>query len=125
VFHISPRNSSAALAHLLKNRSAVHLLTSSEVGLQSVARAALASIDPDESRWNDYISEMPDFESLFVETDDGFEMLPARSFHPDDVIAYIHSSGLSSTPVVASHSLTSDAGTTAFPKPGEQLSYAP
>jgi acyl-CoA synthetase (AMP-forming)/AMP-acid ligase II len=93
VFHISPRNSSAALAHLLRHRNVVHVLTSPEPGIKAIVTASLTSIGMKEDQRSTFVSEMPDFEFLFKAEPDA-EPLPKGTFDSDGIICYIHSSGV-------------------------------
>jgi acyl-CoA synthetase (AMP-forming)/AMP-acid ligase II len=93
VFHISPRNSPAAVAHLLTSKSVVHVLTSCEPGIKAVVTAALAEMDVDENRRHHFVSDMPSFDSIMLEEDPTFLLLPPRDYDQDSVVCYIHSSG--------------------------------
>ncbi|EIN05406.1 acetyl-CoA synthetase-like protein [Punctularia strigosozonata HHB-11173 SS5] len=98
VFHISHRNSAAAVAHLLQKTHVAHVLASGEHGIKSVLHSALEMVETGPKQWDAYVSDMPVFEDIF--TDEPVDPLPQRKFGLDDVAFYIHSSG-----------------STAFPKP--------
>jgi acyl-CoA synthetase (AMP-forming)/AMP-acid ligase II len=98
VFHISPRNSATALAHLLKNAGAVHVLTSSELALKQVVEVAVATLNAQNQDQDNFVSEMPEPAFLFKDDEAGFQLLPKRTFDPEALVFYIHSSGTTSLP---------------------------
>lgn len=88
-FVVSPRNSSAALTHLLKATQCQALFVSSDEPMQSLSRTAIANVDKDIA-----IGRVPEFTDVF--TDDGsvFTLLPSQAPDSMDVPALItHTSG--------------------------------
>ncbi len=90
-YAISPRNSPAAVAHLLSNTGVVHVLVGSET--QDLADASLqimresGTVPPDQSR-------LPTFEDLyFVNLDSEFDPLPPLRYDWNDPLVILHSSG--------------------------------
>lgn len=96
-FPISPRNSPAAVAHLLTKTAAEYALVGPEPALQELARAAF-EIMREQGMPLPHQGRMPVFEDIF--TDAPVEMLPALNASLDDPTVMMHSSG-----------------STAFPKP--------
>jgi hypothetical protein len=91
VCHLSYRNSAAAVAHLLQKMNIDHVLVSSEHGIQSVLRSALAMTDGAHKSWENYVSDMPAHEDIF--NDEAVELLPKIDFDLNTIAFYIHSSG--------------------------------
>ena len=94
VFPISPRNSAAALAHLLKKAGVGHILIGQEPAMQKLVASAFKIL----KEHNDLlpaVSPMPVFEDLYPhEPDHMWEPLPAlEKASPTDPAIIIHSSG--------------------------------
>ncbi|KAF5350345.1 hypothetical protein D9758_012816 [Tetrapyrgos nigripes] len=101
-FNISPRNSAAAVSHLLKKVAVDHVLVSSDAGLQDLLTEALVLMSG-ENLTTPSTSRMPAFEELFQpnwEMEIFDDLPPVRRKHEDDIVLAVHSSG-----------------STAFPKP--------
>jgi acyl-CoA synthetase (AMP-forming)/AMP-acid ligase II len=102
VFPISPRNSPAAICHVLRTVSA-HRLIVTESSFRSLlddVKAELASSD-----YSLQIQELPTMDAIYPHlaqetTKHEFEAiaLPPRSDNPDEVVMYIHSSGSTGFP---------------------------
>ena len=95
IFPLSPRNSPAAVAHLLSETDAKHLLIGPEPAMQNLAKASFAAMEsqglrPPES------STMPIFEDVvkpIAEVD--FRFLPKYDFRMEHTNSIYHSSGTS------------------------------
>ncbi|TCD61564.1 putative NRPS-like protein biosynthetic cluster [Steccherinum ochraceum] len=97
-FPISPRNSPAAVAHLLTQTSADHVLVGPQPAMQNLVKAALGHIQTSGARVPS-TSIMPSFDDLVKpELEPNFEFLPRYNFHADDDSSYFHSSGSSAFP---------------------------
>ncbi|THH32206.1 hypothetical protein EUX98_g1995 [Antrodiella citrinella] len=100
VFFISPRNSAAAVTHLLSKTGAVHVLVGPEKSSGDLAEAALKSLQ-ESSLTPPTCSTMPSFETLYpTEPESEFIFLPPVQFNMDSPAMLTHTSG-----------------STAFPKP--------
>jgi len=97
VFPVSPRNSPEAVAHLLKNTGANHLLVGREPMLQKLATASLELLRAD-GHPGIPLSNMPNFEDLYPhdDSDNEFKHYPVVKFHLDAPSLIFHSSGQSS-----------------------------
>ncbi|KAH8078749.1 acetyl-CoA synthetase-like protein [Cristinia sonorae] len=106
VFFISPRNSAAAVTHLLSKTGTNHLLIGPEQSMTDLAEESIRSLQ--ESGFPPpALSTIPDFDTLYpakIEFD--FEFLPPVKFDMDAPACLTHSSG-----------------STAFPKPLEFTHY--
>lgn len=96
VISISPRNSPAAIAHLIKSGGIRCILVGREQSMWDLTNASLYALKTD---YGAQIAEpqlipMPYFEDLFRDTGDSFETLPSVPEGPDDIVMYIHSSGI-------------------------------
>lgn len=89
-FPLSPRNSSAAMAHLLTKTASEYLLVGPEPALQELAAAALEMMR-DSSTVLPHKAQMPIFEDLY--TNAPFEFLPPLNAEFDDPTIMMHSSG--------------------------------
>lgn len=94
-FPISPRNSPAAIAHLLSKTNVTHMLIGGEQSLKTLASASLNLIDhlavsiPTQS-------VMPVFEDLYIDQNGvTFEPLPLEKPSLNDAAVILHSSGKS------------------------------
>ncbi|TCD65683.1 putative NRPS-like protein biosynthetic cluster [Steccherinum ochraceum] len=98
IFPISPRNSPAAVAHLLNQTHAQHVIVGSEPALQSLAEAAFEQLQNQELPIPDS-SDIPCFEDLVkLPVEQDFEFLPQFKFGPEEIVAILHSSGSSAFP---------------------------
>ncbi|KZT66300.1 acetyl-CoA synthetase-like protein [Daedalea quercina L-15889] len=104
VFPISPRNSPAAIAHLIHKANIKHILVGRDHAMQNLVEGALHLL---RAQYQDTAvpgtSHMPAFDELFVEGDQGeplTSVLPFKYRGPDSPVLFLHSSG-----------------STAFPKP--------
>lgn len=99
-FPISPRNSPAAIAHLLAKTEASHIFVGPESALQNLAASALGHLDASGTTLP-ASCHVPTFAELYPNTpEDNFELLPPLNVSWDDPTIIVHSSG-----------------STAFPKP--------
>ncbi|KAH8114663.1 acetyl-CoA synthetase-like protein [Phellopilus nigrolimitatus] len=98
VFPISPRNSPAAVAHLLRKANVTHILIGSENAIQSLVVASFNLLE-DDYRSSMQTSIIPSFKELYF-TDVLTEPAPTIQFDLDCISVILHSSG-----------------STAFPKP--------
>ncbi|KAJ6471951.1 hypothetical protein C8R45DRAFT_836164 [Mycena sanguinolenta] len=102
VFPISPRNSPAAVAHLVNGACVEHLLIGHEPAMLELATAALSILKNDSSHGPcPDISYIPLFEDLFLPAAERTilpEDLPYECNGPDAPACVIHSSGSTSFP---------------------------
>jgi acyl-CoA synthetase (AMP-forming)/AMP-acid ligase II len=102
-FTISPRNSPAALSHLLSAAKVEHLLVSGEPGIKQTANQALAM---DQSLGDSsFISDVLFFSDLLREKEEQLKLYPERKFKLDSHMIYIHSSGENSKDVLRTYHL--------------------
>ncbi|GJE93533.1 acetyl-CoA synthetase-like protein [Phanerochaete sordida] len=104
LFPISPRNSAAAVAHLLAQTCVAHVFVGAEPALQDLARAALELMDRDTARPT--LSTVPAFEELYADgKHEPVEPLPPYRPQWDDPALIMHSSGSTAfpKPIVWSH----------------------
>lgn len=93
-FPISPRNSPAAVAHLLTKTSSEYLIVGSEQNLQELAAAAFHLMQEANTSLPDRM-QMPVFEELYVHNfDAAFEPLPPLNADLDEPTVMMHSSGM-------------------------------
>lgn len=92
VFAISPRNSPAAVAHLLQKTSPAHLIVGPESNLKELAAASYNIIKGDGAE-PPRVSEMPFFDALYGNALSPFEPLPPVKRGADDIVLIMHSSG--------------------------------
>ncbi|TFY70598.1 hypothetical protein EVG20_g2397, partial [Dentipellis fragilis] len=99
-FPISPRNSAAAVAHLVKATGLKHMLVSPDISMQRLSEEVAESLAKDNTEFD--VLPMVDFEELFPSDDQEAPILdaPVRQFGAEEVALILHSSG-----------------STAFPKP--------
>ena len=92
LFLISPRNSSEAVAHLLKTTGATHLFVSVEPSVQALADNAVAHLTSS----NVQKLDMPTFDHLFPikGIDTSFVPEPLGEINMDDRALVLHSSGM-------------------------------
>jgi acyl-CoA synthetase (AMP-forming)/AMP-acid ligase II len=95
VFPISPRNSPAAIAHLLKQTGAVQLFVSSDPALQGLASTSIQLLQTNEEPHSVQIYEMPIFEDLFPaeSAKSSVKQFPPRHFDMEAPALILHSSG--------------------------------
>lgn len=91
VFPISPRNSPAAIAHLLKMTSTTHVLVGSEPALAELAAASLTLME--EGVFRPQTSLMPSFQDIYKASDGPFELLPLVKPSIESIGIIMHSSG--------------------------------
>lgn len=91
LFLISPRNSSEAVAHLLKKAGVTHLFVSTESSVQALASDAIAHVSPTVVQK----LAMPTFDILFpaIGIDSSFVPEPLGEINLDDRALVLHSSG--------------------------------
>lgn len=92
VFPISPRNSPAAVAHLLRKTSPAHLLVGPEPSLKELV-AASYKIFKEDGAEPPRFSEMPFFDAIYEKGLAPFEPLPPVKRGLDDIVLIMHSSG--------------------------------
>lgn len=94
-FPISPRNSPAAVAHLLTQTAAEYILVGPEPALQDLAAAAF-DIMREAGTPLPPRAQMPVFEDLYIDDrESALEPLPPLHADLDDPIVMMHSSGKS------------------------------
>ncbi|KAH7929530.1 acetyl-CoA synthetase-like protein [Leucogyrophana mollusca] len=102
VFPISPRNSAAAVAHLLDKVGVDHVLVGREQVMQDLVNDALDVLrDQYPSAPTPNLSPMFIFEDLFLPTEDGHAMsetLPFKYKGPNSPLIILHSSGSTGFP---------------------------
>lgn len=118
-FPISPRNSPAAIAHLLTKTRTTHVLVGVEKSMQDLVEKSLEMItDPAFARPT--TSQLPLFEDLYVKPA-SYTFEPLSPVRPtmDSVGCIMHSSGKAHLPPanLVSSELFAAPGSTAFPKP--------
>lgn len=92
-FPISPRNSPAAIAHLLAKTEASHIFVGPESALQNLAASALGHLDASGTTLP-ASCHVPTFAELYPNTpEDNFELLPPLNVSWDDPTIIVHSSG--------------------------------
>ncbi|KAK0469076.1 acetyl-CoA synthetase-like protein [Desarmillaria tabescens] len=91
---LSPRNSPAALAHLLKTTKPTHLFVSEDASLLELARDSFKLLDDGHVP---VIAPMPSYENLYIE-DESFTRLPPRGRDLNARTVVAHSSGSTSFP---------------------------
>ncbi|KAK0238145.1 hypothetical protein EDD85DRAFT_921521 [Armillaria nabsnona] len=98
VFPISPRNSTEAVAHLLKMVSVRYVLVSKDPAMQAILKGALdvLRLSADHNVLPSSIS-FPSFEDLFAAVPSTDEV-PCGRGKLEDVVMYIHSSGSTAFP---------------------------
>ncbi|KAK7046200.1 acetyl-CoA synthetase-like protein [Favolaschia claudopus] len=102
VFPISPRNSPAAVAHLLDKVGVQRLLLGQEPSMQDLLAAALNILRekyPETQPPN--VSQLPPFEVLFLPENERIlvpESVPYEFMGPDSTLLIVHSSGSTSFP---------------------------
>ena len=90
LFPLSPRNSPAAIAHLLKQVNVTHILIGNEPSLLRMLQDVL-KIAPE---LNIRLCGMPLYNEMFVDLKDTtFKMLPGLSVEREKTVLYVHSSG--------------------------------
>ncbi|KIJ41947.1 hypothetical protein M422DRAFT_229444 [Sphaerobolus stellatus SS14] len=100
-FPISPRNSAAAVAHLVSKTGVKHILLGQEQSMQDLANEMTEILKTQyPSVALPQISPIPLFQDLFDQPVINMDDLPIERKSPDDIVIYLHSSG-----------------STAFPKP--------
>jgi len=95
VFPISPRNSSAAVAHLIRKvnvRCVLVGLDNATISLGQEAVTVLETQHPNNSKPG--FVPIPRFEDLFLDTQEDPDDIPFEKPKPDDVTMYLHSSGV-------------------------------
>ncbi|KAF7374105.1 Acetyl-CoA synthetase-like protein [Mycena sanguinolenta] len=102
IFPISPRNSPAAVAHLISKAKVKHVLIGHEPSMLELMNAALKILETHPHADTPDVSYMPLFEELFLENSTLItpDELPYEYKGPDEIACIMHSSG-----------------STAFPKP--------
>jgi acyl-CoA synthetase (AMP-forming)/AMP-acid ligase II len=118
-FLVSPRNSSAAIAHLLTVTESDFLLTTPDSATTNTVNGTVEALKADGGTV--IVRDMPRFEDLLPEGDHDFEALPAmQTPSMDDIAIILHSSGMQFYyPRDATLRLIqiSCTGSTNFPKP--------
>ena len=96
VFPISPRNSAAAVAHLIDKVDVKCVFVGRDVVTTDLAQEAMKSWDKQHPKaTNPLLSPMPIFEDLFRESEDDPDDIPYEKPKENDIIFYVHSSGKS------------------------------
>lgn len=93
-FPISPRNSPAAVAHLITKVNAPYMLVGPESNLQDLAAQAFEILKQSNTVLP-HMATMPVFEDLYEQDSSApFEPLPPLKFDMDDPVVVMHSSGV-------------------------------
>ncbi|KAJ6483684.1 hypothetical protein DFH09DRAFT_1211912 [Mycena vulgaris] len=95
-FPLSPRNSDAAVAHLLRSTSCAHIFVSADPSMQKLAGAAQSKL-LDLGR-DLKIMSLPTFEDLFEPSSVPETVFPIKTAALDDPIVIMHSSGSTAFP---------------------------
>ncbi|PPR02158.1 hypothetical protein CVT26_012119 [Gymnopilus dilepis] len=107
VFPISPRNSAAAVAHLISKVATKHVFVGREQAMVDLSQDALKILRAQHSNFSEpEFTPIPLFEDLFLNSLDDPDDIPFERGEPDNTIIYLHSSG-----------------STAFPKPVPWTNY--
>ncbi|KIM81361.1 hypothetical protein PILCRDRAFT_821447 [Piloderma croceum F 1598] len=97
-FLISPRNSPAAVAHLLSTRAVTHILIGTEQSLQNLATVSLDMIKGRATE-RPTVSFMPLFDELYSDgKETTFDRLPFKRPSMNDLAIILHSSGSTAFP---------------------------
>lgn len=117
-FPISPRNSPAAVAHLLSRTNAAYVFVGFEDALHQLIGSAMRILR-DSGDETPVLAQFPSFlDSYVAGSETPFEMLPQLTYAWDDPVVILHSSGL---PISVKSFHKTDqylvAGSTSFPKP--------
>lgn len=116
-FPISPRNSPAAIAHLLAKTEASHIFVGPESALQNLAASAFGHLDASGTTLP-ASCHVPTFAELYPNTaEDNFELLPPLNVSWDDPTIIVHSSGETHSFPFCTGVHHLHTGSTAFPKP--------
>lgn len=92
-FPISPRNSPAAIAHLLSTKSVMHILIGGEQSLQSLSGTSLDLMKESTTKILGS-SPMPLFEEIYVDgKETTYDLLPFKRPDMNDPGIIVHSSG--------------------------------
>lgn len=96
VIPLSPRNSPAAVAHLVKSVGVRCIIVGREQSMSDLANESLHALktEYDAQIAQPQLLPMPHFEDLFRDTGDNFATLPSVLEGPDDILVYLHSSGI-------------------------------
>lgn len=118
-FPISPRNSPAAVAHLLSKTSAEYVFVGPEGSLQNLANETMKILGNNDTTRLPSLNTIPLFPELYRENDvPNFQLLPVYKPKWDDAAIILHSSGTCYMSISRlSTQLQCYAGSTAFPKP--------
>ncbi|KAF8626806.1 hypothetical protein AX17_006463 [Amanita inopinata Kibby_2008] len=99
LFPISPRNSPAAIAHLIDAVGVKHILLGREPAMRNLAAEVVKILKTEyPSTQEPGFSPLPIFEELFLDDGIDSEPLPFGRKGPNDTILYFHSSGSTSFP---------------------------
>jgi len=94
LFPISPRNSPAAVAHLINKVNAKCVFVGRDAGPTDLAEQAMKAWDkqnPDIAK--PILAPMPLFEELFLDSGNDPDDIPYEKPRQDDILFYVHSSG--------------------------------
>ncbi|KAF9553317.1 acetyl-CoA synthetase-like protein [Agrocybe pediades] len=98
-FPISPRNSPAAVAHLISKVSVKHIFVGREQAMADLAKKAVEILSIQHpSLAMPKFSPLPLFEDLYLDSKEEFDDIPYENKGPDQVAIYLHSSGSTSFP---------------------------
>lgn len=92
VFPISPRNSAPAIAHLILEAKASHILISVDRPIRDLMDQVLAELGKSPPQFCPRISPMPTHEDLYMQ-EAPFEQIPARVYDYSAPAVFVHSSG--------------------------------
>nr|GAT44741.1 acetyl-CoA synthetase-like protein [Mycena chlorophos] len=116
-FLISPRNSDAAIAHLLRSTECTHLLVNeADASTCKLAEAVQARMAEGRDGLTVSLLSLPSYEEIFRDDSAVVTPLPKLKVADDDVAAIMHSSGSSAFPKVVSisHRFLRETGLTPY-----------
>lgn len=96
VFPISPRNSAAAVAHLISKTNITHILLGHEQAMLDLSFEAVKILQSEyPSTTEPDTSPVPLFQDLYLgpDTSVNIDDIPITRTNPDDIMVYLHSSG--------------------------------
>lgn len=120
VFPISPRNSAAAIAHLISKVNITHILLGQEQSMLDLTGKTLKVLQSDHpSTAEPNISPVLLFDDLYLGPNSLVNMddFPVTRTNSDDVTLYLHSSGENQHRNYIHLPIDLKIGSTAFPKP--------
>lgn len=125
-FLISPRNSAPAIAHLLADTRANHVLVGHDQPIRDLASEAMNILQRD-PKYSDLpalpeVSSIPLFDDIYRPMEEPFKLLPPMKPDPASPAVIVHSSGSFTCPslqcgILLTTLIYNRTGSTSFPKP--------